>query len=72
MSVECREFESHPRQIGEYVHVSTLMLVNHHWAGPAVIAHLAPDSMPNKAALFFFLKSDCTLMLVLCVCETLS
>ena len=66
MSVECRELES---QIGEYVHVSTLTLVNHHWAGPSVIAHLAPDSMPNKAALF---QSDCTLMLVLCVCETLS
>ena len=46
-SVECRGFESHPRQMGEYV--STQTLVIHQWAGPAVIAHLAPDSTPDRA-----------------------
>ena len=34
-------------KIGEYV--STQTLVDHQWAGPSVIAHLAPDSMPDKA-----------------------
>ena len=32
--------------MGEYV--STQMLVIHHWAGPSVIAHLAPDSTPDS------------------------
>ena len=42
-SVECCGFESHLRQ-----YVSTQMLVINHWAGPSVIAHLAPDSMPDS------------------------
>ena len=29
------------------VYVSTQTLVNPHWAGPSVIAHLAPDSTPE-------------------------
>ena len=35
--------------MGEYV--STLMLVDPHWAGPSVVAYLAPDSTPDKAEL---------------------
>ena len=46
-SVECCGFESHLRQMGEYV--STQTLVINHWAGPSVIAHLAPDSTPDRA-----------------------
>ena len=33
--------------MGEYI--STQTLVIHHWAGPSVIAHLAPDSTPDRA-----------------------
>ena len=32
--------------MGEYV--STQTLVIHHWAGPSVIAHLAPNSTPDR------------------------
>ena len=31
------------------VHVGTQTLVIHQWAGPSVIAHLAPDSTPDRA-----------------------
>ena len=34
-------------KMGEYV--STQTLVIHHWVGPSVIAHLAPDSTPDRA-----------------------
>ena len=34
-------------QMGEYV--STQTLVIHQWAGPSVVAQLAPDSMPDRA-----------------------
>ena len=34
-------------QMGEYV--STQMLVIHQWAGPSVVAQLAPDSTPDRA-----------------------
>ena len=34
-------------QMGEYV--STQTLVIHQWAGPSVVAQLAPDSTPDRA-----------------------
>ena len=35
------------QMMGEYV--STQMLVIHQWAGPSVVAQLAPDSTPDRA-----------------------
>ena len=36
-------------QMGEYVSTQTLLI--HPWAGPSVIAHLTPDSTPDRADL---------------------
>ena len=45
------------------VHVSTQTLVNPHWVGPSVVAHLAPDSTPDKAG-----EAECCGGLWLLVC----
>ena len=47
--------------IGQYV--STQTLVDPHWAGPSVVAHLAPDSTPDKAG-----ETECCGGLWLLVC----
>ena len=57
--------------MGEYV--STQTLVIHQWAGPSVVAQLAPDSTPDRAH-FSLWKSDClgyAVLLRLVVCLTL-
>ena len=45
--LEITEVTDYREEMGEYV--STQTLVIHHWAGPSVIAHLAPDSTPDRA-----------------------
>ena len=46
-SVPCA---SHDSRVVEYGRVrSTQTLVIHQWAGPSVIAKLAPDSTPDRA-----------------------
>ena len=57
--------------MGEYV--STQTLVIHRWAGPSVVAQLAPDSTPDKAH-FSLWKNVCLgypVLLRLVVCLTL-